>query len=149
MTDTPQWALLADERRARLISVDRNPNGFVRVTERNTIENEQTGHQHGRPSPLKGKSEHTHAAFPEENPALARRFAKKVAEWAERECKGAGVERLEVFAPTRFLSDLRNNWSNRAPVSEETEHQAEIAHLDTGRLTKHKLVRGLLERKMV
>lgn len=152
MTTTTQitrWALLADERRARLITVDRNPNGFVRVTEQMAIESEQVEHQHGRPSPLKGKDAHTHASFPDEDPALRRRFAKKVAEWAERESGKAGVGRLEVFSPARFLSDLRGEWSNQAPVSEETQHQAEITHLDTGHLTNHKLIKGLLERRAV
>lgn len=139
-----RWALLVDEKRARLISVDRNPNGFVRVNEQSTLENEQTEHQHSRPSPLKGKSDNTHAAFPEEDRALNHRFVKRVASWAETEAKKHGVERLEVFAPSKLLSDLSGSWSNKAPVSKETQHQVELAHLDTGHLAKHKQIEALL-----
>lgn len=146
-TNTQRWAIVADERSARLITVERTRMGSVHVDEHATIENNQTEHQHSRPSPLASKDGHTHAANPAEDATLRKRFAKELAKWAEKQAKKHNVERLNVFAPAKLLGDLRNEWSPGAPVSEQTEHKAEIAHLDAGRLSKHDAIASLLPPK--
>jgi protein required for attachment to host cells len=141
---TQRWAIVADERSARLISVERTPMDSVQVEEHATLENTQTEHQHSRPSPLASKDGHTHAANPHEEETLRKRFAKELAGWVEKQGQKHGIERIDLFAPAKLMGNLRGEWSPDAPVNNQSMHKLEIAHLSAGQLSRHDAIEGLL-----
>ncbi len=101
------WAVLADETRAKLLHCGPSPNGSPHVDQIDTFETTWEGHQHGRPSPLKAKNGHTHAAPGHEKEEARRRFAQELANWLDKQIARHDIDHLAIFGPSRFLSALR------------------------------------------
>jgi len=136
-----QWVLTADQSVGRLLRLDRSPQGSTRIRVQDEIEESWEAHEHGRPSPLKGKGGHTHASPGHEDETRRARFAKEVAVWLEQHAEHLHVDHIAVFAPPSFMGALRDAWSPRFALIVE-EHGGDLAHVPTAELARHRAVTG-------
>lgn len=104
-----------------------------------TLTNEWEEHQHQRPSPLRLKDQHSHAAPPRENETLRHHFAKDVVNWTAKKLREHDIEELNLFAPPRFLGELRKVWPNRLR-DRLAEHEGDLGYMGAGELKKHPVV---------
>ncbi|MFW6060447.1 MAG: host attachment protein [Phycisphaeraceae bacterium] len=137
------WAVLADETRAKLLHCGPTEMGRPHIKQVETLQFEWAGHEHGRPSPLKAKNGHTHAAEGHEKEEDRRRFAQTLADWIEKQLHHRGIDRLTVFGPPRFLGALRRAWPDRL-AERIREHPHELINLPNPELHQHPAIRELI-----
>lgn len=138
-----QWVLTADEGVGRLLRVERTASGHVHVDVDDEIHDTWAEHQHGRPSPLSGKSGHSYASWGHEGETRRTRFAKEIAVWMEQQAEDLHIDRVVVFAPPRFLGALRDAWSPRFAIRVQ-EQLGDLAHLSPGDLACHDSIAKLI-----
>lgn len=135
------WVALVDAHHARLLCCGLTSEGGCHVEEYDSIENTWPGHEHHRPSPLRGKTGESCATGGKSAGEELTRFAKQVAEWLER--KIVQPDRIVVFAPPRFLGALRRVQSDRLAQCLD-ERRGELMHFPTWDLGEHPAIRELL-----
>jgi protein required for attachment to host cells len=138
------WIFIVDHGRGRLLSGSPAPRGRFRLVQRDAIENTWEEHQHGRPSPRAGREGHTYASRGHEDEEMTKRFAREVAEWLEERVRQLDIDRLDLFAPPRFLGALRQAWRPRLAVHVEA-HEGDLGYLGPGDLVHHRSIADLLE----
>jgi len=143
MAAEPTWLVVVDEGGGRLLQCTIVPPGRPHLEERRKITNRDPGHEHGRPSPLKGKGTNCYASQGHEAEEDRSRFARKVADWLAREIEALRIHKLAVFAPPRFHGALRKFRSAELALHLE-EHHRDLAGLPPASLVKHPAVRRLL-----
>ena len=130
------WILLADLRRARLIEADVSAQGSLQLTEKDSLQSDWTGFEHGRPSPLSGRGDQAYASEEPEKLEELHHFGRSLARWIEKKIQHLPAEPLRVIAPARLLGVLRKlvpqHLHRRLKLSE-----AELAHLSLGQLSQH------------
>lgn len=137
------WFVLADAKKARLMRCDQTPLSRAHIETKEQMAYQWEGHEHGRPTPLAGKSANTYAAVKHDQEEQLRRFAKQVAAWLDDQRQAHQIERLEVFAPPRFMAALRR--AMEGPLAEAVrEHDADLINLPLGQLHEHPAVRQLI-----
>jgi protein required for attachment to host cells len=138
-----RWILAADEQIGRLLRVERTATDHLHAVIVDEIQESWEEHQHGRPSPLRGKSGHSYASEGHEEETRRDRFAKEIAIWLEQQAERLHMERIAVFAPPRFLGSLREAWSARFALRLD-EHHGDLTHLNTGDLVTHESIASLI-----
>ena len=138
-----RWILAADEQIGRLLRVERTETDHLHAVVVDEISESWEEHQHGRPSPLRGKSGHSYASGGHEEETRRNRFAKEIAIWLEQQAERLHIERISVFAPPRFLGSLREAWSARFALRVD-EHHGDLTHLNAGDLVAHESVASLV-----
>lgn len=141
--NSQSWVLTADEEAGRLLRVERTASGQAHVAIDDEIHDSWQEHEHGRPSPLGGKSGHTYASVGHEDETRRERFAKEVAVWLEQRAEEMHINRIVVFAAPKFLGALRGAWSPRIAIRVE-EHHGDLTHLSAGDLARHDAILGLV-----
>ena len=101
------WLFIANGDRGTLWRGRKAPNGHRRLERVDAVENRWEEHQHGRPSPLKGKDAHTHAAPRREAENRLHHFAKDLVTWLETRIGTHAIDGVHLFAPPRLLGELR------------------------------------------
>lgn len=137
------WVALASTNRCRLLQVSVVPTDRCHVEEVDGLAYTWEGHDHGRPSPLSGKSGHTHASGGHEQDEELHRFAHQAATWLGQETQRRDIDRLVVFADPRFLGALRQSCPARLAQKFE-ERQADLAGFDTSAVSKHPAILELV-----
>ena len=137
--DATSWIFTADRRGARLLCCETTPHGRLHIEERAKIEEEWDERQHGRSSPLTGRSGHSNASFGHEREERLRRFAKTVADFLEREIVRQGCERVHAFVSRRLLGELRRELSSEIG-GRVVEHARDLGNLTPAELSEHALV---------
>lgn len=138
------WVVVADQRLARLLSIEKRGDGRWRAREIASLGSLwEAYHERQRPSALGGRSSSTHE---HENPGFSeredqeegRRFARDVARWLARHRRDLlGRDRLVVFAAPRFLGALRPELDADAGV---TVLASELTGLGPDELASHPAV---------
>ncbi len=142
------WFVVADAGIGRFCECSRTKTGRLHVDELSMIENHTEEHEHGRPSPRVGKAGNTYASVGHEDSYQLHRFAKEFASWLERNLEKLDVAKLPIFAPPRFLGELRKVYGPQLLTRIE-ELQADLTGLSTAALAKHPSVEGLASNRMV
>lgn len=147
-----KWIVVADERTARLVSLERVPRGRWRGRERSSLESRwEDYHEHQRPSALGGRSapahEHLSPGFSEaEAHEERRRFARDVLEWIEqgrRSIVPDDEQPVTVFAAPGFFGVLREELE-RGDRHRPQVHELELTRLRPEDLAEHPAVRRAL-----
>jgi hypothetical protein len=148
MTPGTHWFVTADGRRAALFSCHAVPGGRLHVDPLRHVENaHEAEHEHHRPLALgRGPSAnaaqhfagHGHADEEEQ-----RRFAREVAAWLGDATRELRLDRVEVFAASRFLGLLRDEMGDLGGKAGLRE--GELAQLEPGELAEHPALRRALE----
>jgi hypothetical protein len=112
------------------------------------ITNTQEAHQHGRPSPKKGKGGHTYVSWRHEEEELRRRYAGEVSRWLAKRTKEFRVRQLLVFAPARLLGALREAWTPELGRCIE-EHVGDLSYLTLRELAQHPVIASCLKQGLV
>lgn len=139
------WILSVNEQRGILWRGSLTSHESEHYEQIDTLDNEWEAHQHHRPSPLRSKDNHSHAAPPKEDATLRRHFAKDVAEWVEKKMHAHDVPALELFAPPRFLGELRKVMPDGLR-SNLREHEGDLVYMGPSELQKHPGVSKLVRR---
>ena len=137
------WIVTADERVGRLARVERTPAGGVRVVIDDEIHRSGEEHEHGRPSPRRGRDGHSYASYGHETETTRDRFAKEIAVWLEQRDESLQFERIALFAPPRFLGALREAWSPRFAIR-VNERQGDLTHLAPADLARQAAIMDLV-----
>lgn len=137
------WILLADAKRARLLTCQRARLGRTHLEEKAELAFDWPGHEHNRPMPLAGKSANTYAATRHDIEEELRRFARQVADWLVDRCRTLAIDRVQLFAPPRFLAELRKALPGVLNV-ELFEHGTDLINLPSGQLHAHRAIRELI-----
>jgi protein required for attachment to host cells len=138
MASKGRWIVVADSRRAKLFHGSLTDQGSPHLEQKSALEldEEAHAHQHGRPSPLKGKSGNSYASDHDEKDALSHRFAKDVAGWLGKHAQTIEDPGIALFAPPRFLGHLRKELPKQ--LSDRiAELKADLTSLPLSDLTKH------------
>jgi protein required for attachment to host cells len=133
---------LADTARARFFKCQFGESRSCHIEELESLIDRWEPHLRGRPQPLHSKTGHAWTAPSHEDEEMRLRFARDVSGWVDRLVKQYGVHRLVVFAPPRFLPDLRRSWVENHHIVEE--HEAELMHLTRAQVADHPAVRSAL-----
>jgi protein required for attachment to host cells len=139
----PRWFLTADDREARLFSIEASPGGHVHVE----ILDARRGEDHhererGRPSELGDR--------PYGGEEERRRFASEIRTWAAEVAAERGISRLPVFAAPRMMGELRSQLEHHPigvgqPHALQIElHPSELGGLNPSELADHPAIRGLM-----
>ncbi len=141
MANNGRWLVVADGRRAKLIYGSRTEQGSPHLELKEEIEFDQTqyAHEHGRPSMLKGRSEHTHAFDHDEKERFMELFAKQLADWLTRRLEEIDAPGVSLFAPPKFLGYLRKELPREA-ADRLAEFKADLTSVPLGELGRHPLV---------
>ena len=137
------WICIVDNGRGRLLRATDAPPGRHHLEVDDSIENGWEEHQHGRPSPRAGKDGNSYASQGHEDEEKMKRFAREVVGWLEDKTTAQCIERLNLFAPPRFLGALRHAYSpGLAKVI--TEHEGDLGYMPPGELVQHHAISKLL-----
>jgi len=137
------WAVLADDRRAKLLHCGTSERGSPHVEHVDSLTRSWEGHQRGRPSPLKGKSSHTHADPGHDAEEERRRFAQELANWLVQRSREHSIDRLTLFGATRFVSTFREVCPGDLTQRLHTE-AVELINLPNAELHQHPVIRSLI-----
>ncbi len=137
------WVLLANMRCGRLLKCRSSARARCHVEEIDRVENTWEGHEHGRPSPLAGKSGHSYASEGHQRDEDLDRFARKVAIWLKPQISDHDIDRLTIFAPPRFLGAFRKIRIVQMDNCLEDRHE-DLIDLDAKRLSDHRSIRELV-----
>jgi len=137
------WAVLADEQRAKLLHCGPSEGGSPHIEHVDAISSSWEGHERGRPSPLKGRNSHTHAAVGHEPEEDRRRFALELVDWLTRQMRQREISRLTLFGPSRFVSTLRDVCPGDLAQRMKTEPIA-LINLPNAELHQHPAIRALI-----
>lgn len=149
MTNRKTWIALVDARAGRLLHGRPQPAGRYRLDEQDAIHNQWEQHQRGRPSPLSGKDGRSYASVGHEDEQMAQRFAKDVVKWLEKQTAKRDIDRLAVFAPPRFLGELRKAYPASLAGRIE-EREGDYVNMRNGELLGNPAIReaiGFREQK--
>jgi len=139
------WLVVADTHRAKLLECSPTPTGRCHVEERDAIEQQWEGHEHGRPSPLAGKTGNSYAARHHEAEEDIQRFARQLIEWLTKAVEINDISRMTVFAPPRFVGALRKVCPDRLAGVLDVR-VGDLMNLPADALPAHPLIEGLLVR---
>ncbi len=134
-----RWLFIVDRGGGRLLRGETTPAGHVHLDVVDTVENRWQEHEHGRPSPLKYKDGHSHAAWTHEDETMLHRFAKDVAEWLDEATGRLGIERVALFAPPRLIGELRRTMTP-ALAQRVEQHEGDLGYMGPGELVRQPLV---------
>lgn len=138
-TGEATWLLVADRRRARLLSAEPTSHGRLHIEEVAAVEEDWEEFQHGRPSARAGKDGHSYASRGHEDEERLHRFAKQVSGWLAHEVSRRAIPALHAFSARQLLGELRRVLEKRVHERVE-EHALDLAHLSPGELARHKSV---------
>lgn len=136
------WIVVADQRIARLLSMERVRGGRWRAEEREAMDSRwEDYHEHRRPSALGGRSasahEHASPGFSEmETQEERRRFARDVGQWLEHDCGAVRDQDVAVFAAPGFFGILRDELEKRR-LDRLRVHELELTRLRPDELAAH------------
>jgi protein required for attachment to host cells len=129
------WIVLADARRARLLSAVPTPAGRVHVEAADELECDWEGHEHGRPSMLNRRGPHSGNVAPNHDVEEAlHRFARQVRDWVLGQMKARDISSATLFAPARMLGVLRAMDGKLAALD---LREGELVRLSCGELANH------------
>lgn len=143
--ESTAWAALADKEHGRLLRCKIVGGGHTHVDIVDETQFKWEGHQHHRPSPLKGKSQNTHASFNHEQEEELHRFVKQFTQWLEDQVQRHNIESLTIFAPPAFVGEFRQVAPKRLAQHVNVE-QTELMQLDRDKLQDHPAIHELLQR---
>ncbi len=141
------WFVVADAGIGRFCECSRTKTGRLHVDELSIIEYQTEEHEHGRPSPRAGKNGNAYASVGHEDSHQLHRFAKEFTGWLEGNMRKLDVAKLPIFAPPRFLGELRKVYGAQL-VKRIEELQADLTGLSTAALAKHPSVEELVSSRM-
>ncbi len=136
------WFVVADAGIGRFCQCSRTKTGRLHVDELSIIEYHAEEHEHGRPSPRAGKNGNAYASAGHEDSYQLHRFAKEFAVWLEANLQKLDVAKLPLFAPPRFLGELRKVYGPQL-IKRIEELQADLTGLSMSALARHPSVEGL------
>lgn len=141
------WLLITDAGVSRLFHCQVTELGTPHLTEHESFHYTSTDHQHGRPSARTGESGHTYASEGHEADEELRRAAQGTTTWAQERVDQHHIDRLCVFAPARFMGALREHWPTKL-TDRVREFEADLTHLDVGKLADHPKIREIASSNM-
>ncbi len=135
--------LVVDSRRGRLLRASRDAHGRTRISEEAKLELAWVDSQRGRPSALSQRGGYVYASPHKEEAEKDAAFARQVVAFLQDKLAQAAHDRVEVFAPARFLGTLRKIVPQplRAQLQ---EHEGELVNFDASRLAAHPQIAKLL-----
>jgi len=145
MRDATAWVFVVDAGRGRLLRCSSLPTGRYHVDEDESIEDDWQPHEHGRPSPRAGRGGTSYASRSHESEERLSRFARTVADWLDGRTRRHAIERLDLFAPPRFLGAWRQACSPQL-AERIREHEGDLAWIPAGELARHRALVGVLNR---
>jgi protein required for attachment to host cells len=139
----PAWVVLADTQRAKLLACSATERGSLHVEERDAIEHAWVGHEHNRPSPLRGKTDHWYAASHHEAEEDLQRFVRQTLDWLGKTIESRQIARLTVFAPPRLVGGLRKACPDRLAGVLDVQ-SADLMSLPSEALHTHPLLQRVV-----
>lgn len=138
------WILTVDQHAGKLLCLSTGEDHHVRFEESGEITNTHEPHEHGRPSPKKGKGSHQNVPWSHDEEELRKRYARDVATWLASEVDKQAIMRVVVFAPAHLLGALRREWSPELARRVE-EHVGDLSHLSLRELAHHPVIEHHLQ----
>lgn len=134
---------VVNQRGGRLLRATLAPNGRQRLDLVDVVETDwkEQAHERGRPSPRRGRQGNSYASAGHEPETFVHRYAKEVAAWIEQKL---GKDRAMLFAPPRFLGELREVLPARLSARID-EHEGDLGYMSPADLARHPLVAAVLD----
>lgn len=137
------WVVVADARRGRLLECGRTEWGSPHVEDVDRIEHQPEDYEHQKPSPRAGSTGATHHDHEDEEEA--RRFARKLTRWINRQVERRDIDRLVLFAAPRFLGTLRKTRNGNGLHADVESKEADLTSLTVDELTNHRRIKQLID----
>lgn len=141
MTVRPQWFVVIDSRKARLLRGSRTAKGSPHLEELAALSTTFAAGEHHRPDRLgtAGRS----AGFTNEHDEAVAHFARQVVPWLTAEFARHSIASCALYAPANTLGALRKELP--ASLSGKlAEHAVELAGLPIAQLAEHPRILALL-----
>lgn len=141
MTVRPQWFVVIDSQKARLLRGSRTTKGSPHLEEMAALSTTFAAGEHQRPDRLgaPGRS----AGFANERDEAVAHFARQVAPWLTAELARHSVGSCALFAPAHTLGALRKELPGSL-TGKLAEHAVELAGLPIAQLAEHPRIVALL-----
>lgn len=141
MTVRPQWFVVIDSQKARLLQGSRTAKGSPHLEEMAALATTFTAGEHHRPDRLGGPGRS--AGFANEHEEAVAHFARQVAPWLTAEIARHSVASCALFAPAHTMGALRKELPGSL-TGKLTEHVVELAGLPIAKLAEHPRIVALL-----
>lgn len=143
------WVLLADIERAKLLRCGLTGRGRYHVETVVAIQNEWSGHDYPKSSPLWKNNTVSYGVEDSESIEETRRFVSEVTEWLEHNMKTHGIASIVVLAPPRFVGVFQKTKFVRTHSTNIIPHKGELVNLPARKLVEHAVIQGLVNAEVV